>query len=213
MYERIVEHKTKKRAAAAVIGILVAVAVGYYVSPIIKQELWGDDNVQTYTGADIQNTWKSYANAALRFEFKYPIRYYLEEREVGNAERSHFVVTLTEDTEENRLVREGKSPGREGPVAITLDVFQNIENLSADAWVRGMSDSNFKLSPDSKASTVQIGPETAVAYHWSGLYEADSFVFAKNGLIYMATVTYITPEDQTRLDAAGVFATLNFDLR
>ncbi len=212
MYQRIVEHKTKKRAATAVIGIIVAVAMGYYVYPIIKQKLWGATS-ETYTGADIENTWKSYANAALGFGFKYPSRYYLEEREVGNAERSHFVVALTEDNEENRLVREGKSPGREGPIAITVDVFQNLENLSTDAWVRTVGDSNFKLSSDNKASTVQIGPEMATAYHWSGLYEADSFVFAKNGLIYMATVTYIAPGDQTRVDAAGVFATLNFDVR
>jgi len=81
-----------------------------------------------------------YKSIPYRLSFSYPSDYFLEEKNTGSATRSRYTITLYEDTKENRLVREGKSPGREGPVAITVDIFQNLENQSLESWVRGTSD-------------------------------------------------------------------------
>lgn len=60
-----------------------------------------------------------YANEQFGFEFAYPKNYFLEEKEVGNAQRQHYFVSLT--LEDPKTLGEG----RDGPMAITMDVFQN----------------------------------------------------------------------------------------
>lgn len=138
-------------------------------------------------------------SSPVRISFSYPTTYFLEERELGNGERGHSQIMLTEDTEENRLVREGLSPGRDGPVAISIDVIDNeFEQLSLYDWLLSDNRSNFKLSPTGSVSSTTQSGLPALSYHWSGLYEADSVVFSSTNHIILLTVTYITPEDDIR---------------
>ena len=93
-------------------GVLILIAFGYLVfAP-------SESPVQT-------ETVETYSSEKYGIAFSYPQRYFLEEKELGNAERAHHAIILTEDTEENRDVREGRAPGREGPVSITIDFYQN----------------------------------------------------------------------------------------
>ena len=153
---------------------------------------------------------KTYSGGLVGLTFRYPAHYFLEEKTIGNAERWHYAVVLTEDTEENKQVREGNAPGREGPTAITIDSFQNdIDRMSLLDWVRGTSFSNFKLS-DGTYRSESISGTSAVRYDWDGLYRGDSIALSQGDAIYLIQVTYLTPDDQIRKDFSEILKTLEF---
>lgn len=154
-------------------------------------------------------SWNEYNSEKFGLYFKYPAKYFLEEKELGDGHRGHFAIILTEDTEENRLVREGKSPGREGPVAITFDLYQSPEGPTALAWVMGHSGSNFKLS-DGQYSEITIAGKPAISYSWDGLYQADNIVVAHNDYIASIAVTYIFPDEAIRKDFHEMLAYIQF---
>ncbi|MEK7649581.1 MAG: hypothetical protein AAB367_01265 [Patescibacteria group bacterium] len=151
---------------------------------------------------------RTYQNIERGIAFEYPAKYFLEAKEVGNGERWHFVITLTEDTEENRAVREGRAPGREGPVAISFDFYQNnLDTLSLESWLKSTNASNFKLSDGTYINTMVAGRD-AVKYHWSGLYEADNVALATRDAILSIAVTYIDPAESIRQDFENILDTL-----
>ncbi|MEK9131414.1 MAG: hypothetical protein AAB447_00715 [Patescibacteria group bacterium] len=149
-----------------------------------------------------------YLSSEFGIEFFYPKNYFLETKEFGNAERRHVAIILTEDTKENKAVREGRAPGREGPVAITFDLYQNPEGGTPLQWVKGNNNSNYKLSSTGTIRNTIVASESAVAYSFSGLYEADATAFAHRGYMVLATVTYLTPEDQIRKDFTALLKTV-----
>lgn len=141
----------------------------------------------------------TYTSEVHGLTFKYPKTYFLEEQEVGNGERSHYVIILTEDTEENKAVREGRAPGREGPVSVSIDIYQNdLDRLSAENWIKTTSDSNYKMSPDGVLTPYSVSGLPGYIYRWSGLYEAVAVAVSNDRFIYAFTSTYITPEDPIR---------------
>lgn len=153
---------------------------------------------------------KEYVSTHHTLSFKYHDSYYLEEKEVGNGERSHHFISLTEDTEENKQVREGTAPPREGPTAITVDIFQNnLDNMNAEKWITETNNSNFKLSPDGILTKATVGGKEATSYRWSGLYEGKSVVVATPEFVYMFSVSYLTPEDVILRDFDALLATVN----
>lgn len=157
----------------------------------------------------IDSAWKEYSSQAYNIKFRYPAKYFLEAKEVGDGHRAHYRLVLMEDTEEHRLLRDGKLPGREGPPTISIDFFQNnLDKLEAEQWIRGSNDSNFKLSNGSLARASAGGKE-GFAYHWSGLYEGDSIVVSRPDNIIMFSVTYLTPEDEIRQDATAILQSLS----
>lgn len=140
------------------------------------------------------NSIKTYKSISYGISFLYPENYFLEEKPTGNGERSRYTITITEDTKENRLVREGKTEAREGPVSITIDVFQNLENQSAESWIKRTSYSNYKLG-DGNILPITLGGKDALSYRWSGLYEGNSVVFVHKGNVIMMSVTFLSPTD------------------
>ncbi len=139
----------------------------------------------------------------------YPQNYFVTEKEVGNGERRQHLIMLVEDIPGNRDLLEGKIVG-EGPTAITFDVFQNnFEKLSAVQWIKGNSNSNFKLSDGTYKKTTVAGAE-AVSYTWDGLYRGDSTVFEHKQNIIMATVTYLESDDDIRVVFGEVMKSLSF---
>lgn len=155
-------------------------------------------------GAEI----KTYDAPEYGLSFEYPAHYLLSEAELGNGERAQYHIDLIEDTPENRALKAGLSPGRDGPTAISFDIFQNdLDKTGLVAWVKGNSNSNFKLS-DGTYENTEIGGVPAVFYRHSGLYEANAFVFGHDGNIIKATVTYLSPDDPIIGDFSGVLSTL-----
>lgn len=188
--------------------IVVFVALGAYAVVAFRAQ----EAQPQYSGNAQDDNVASYSSSTLRLAFNYPDNYFLEEKDVSTPQRGRYAVILTEDTEENRLVREGKAPGREGPVAITVDVFQNnLEKTIAETWVRSTNDSNYKLSPDGMLTSATVGSKEGVLYSWDGLYGARSVVVADDNFVYMFTVTYLGAEDQIIEDFEQILKTVQFN--
>ena len=134
----------------------------------------------------------TYTSPTYGLTFTYPTGYYLKERESSN-DRPQLSLVLVEDTQENRDVIEGRSTEpREGPTAITVEVYPNTDRLPAEDWVR--ADTNWTVRT-SDAAPIGRGSITGVTYSWSGLYEGKSVVVTKGMRAYVFSVTWMTPED------------------
>ena len=156
-----------------------------------------------------ESAMKSYDAPEFGVSFDYPAHYLLSEEELGTAARGHYRIELIEDTPENRALKAGLAPGREGPPSITFDVFQNnLDKTKLVAWVKGNGNSNFKLSDGTYVDT-EIADTPAVFYQHSGLYEANAFVFTHGGNIIKATATYLTPDDLLLDDFSSILSTLD----
>ncbi len=190
-------NESQNRTFLIIVALIIIAVGGFWYFG-----LRGSESVVPTPSPNPQtSTDKTYSSVKYGIEFTYPANYYLEEKELGNAERTHAAIILTEDTEENRAVREGRSPGREGPTAITVEIFQNLEENSIDKWIRGMNNSNFKLSPDGKLTSTTIGTNIqGLTYRWSGLYEGQSVGILHKDNVILLSVTFLTPEDQIRKD-------------
>lgn len=129
----------------------------------------------------------SYASARHGFSFSHPDAYELAEFDApGSGERAHHVITL---------MRKADLPvpqNGEEPPMITIDIYQNnLDNQTAEDWIRNDSRSNFKLGEGRLSTTV--GGEEALSYRWSGLYEGTTIVVAKPEWMYAFSVTYLEP--------------------
>lgn len=198
-----------KTVSVIAIGAIVALGGAYLFMSAQNQDIL-PSSPNGNVAQDETEDWNTYTNEEFGFEFRYPKIYFLEEREVGDARRANYFIMLTEDTEENRLVREGKAPEREGPLAITFDIYQNnLDKLSLVKWLTGTDDSNFKLGNGTYGTTTISGRE-AVVYKWSGLYVADNIAFEHADSIFSVAVTYMNPDDEIRKDFPKILATLRF---
>jgi hypothetical protein len=174
---------------------------------VIAFLVWGGFKI--YESEESARELKTYSSKELSFQ--YPAKYFLEEKIVNEAQRFHKRIILTEDTEENRLVREGKTPPREGPVAITVDVFQNnLDKMTLMQFVTGTNDSNYKLGAG-KVSTTTIGSLEGLEYFWSGLYEGRSFVLSSKDFIYHFAATFMNYNDAILHDFETIIGTVNLN--
>ncbi len=188
---------TKKNLIILLIILVVSGGIYVYFRDSITKEPQENEGLYAYSSQNF--------DLALR----YPRPYFLTERNESSSERLKSALILALDTPENRRVMSGEEPGREFPPTITIGIYQNLENYTAEEWVRGMSFSNFKLS-DGKLSTTTVGEELALAYTATGLYENKNIVLARNNLIYMFTVFYFSPTDQIIKDFDSLLKTVKF---
>src|SRR3989338_6659746 len=144
----------------AIIALLVA---GNYIYAKMNNKVAiPDTNVQSMLGM--------YDNATYGISFKYPENYVLSERNTGNGERASHNITLMDKTDAANI-----PVGGEGPVAITVDIFQNnLDTQTVENWINNSSASNYKLSPDGALSPATVGGASALAYGWDGLYRGAS---------------------------------------
>lgn len=153
---------------------------------------------------DVPEIFVTQVSRAVRFQ--YPTSYILTEKEVGNAERTHYVITLIKASD----AQNGDKENAEGPRAITFDFYQNKEKLTPEQWVRQSSFSNFKLSPDSKLEQLPFGGAPAVSYRWNGLYSGQSLVTTTSGDILVISVTYDGESDVRLTDYKRLLSTVEF---
>lgn len=179
---------TTRQIVFAILGLLVTFGLVYFV--VVN---WAPvENEQT----------KFFENQVLGLSFSYPSRYKLTEREVGNAERGHYQIMLAM----SETPSEPEIP-REGPPAITIDIYQNnLDRQSLTDWL-DTNDSNYKQAISPLASTTIVGQE-AVRYTWDGLYRGDTTAFVYGSNIFAFTVTYLGVEDQIRNDYQAVLSSL-----
>lgn len=175
----------------AVLVILIGLVV--YMAPRVSQQ----------ADSSSASAWQEFGMPAYDgLHFWYPPTLNLATRDFGNGERGHMQVVLTEKTAV--YPQDG-----EGPPAISIDIFQNMEGNTTGQWVQGMSYSNFKLS-DGDLSPVEIGDETGLTYSWSGLYEGRSVVVARKDYVFMLSVTYLTPNDTLIQNFEDILKTVEF---
>lgn len=136
---------------------------------------------------------QKYENGAYGISFEYGSGYFLKERDAGTAERPQLAIILVEDTQENREVLEGRAPEpRDGPTAISIDVYPNPDRLTAEDWVR--ADMNWTVRT-SEAAPIGRGSIAGVTYSWSGLYEGKTVIVTEGTLAYVFSVTWLAPTD------------------
>jgi len=146
----------------------------------------------------------TYSSSIYGISFSYSDTYALLEREAGNGERYHYVITLIDKDALANVPADG-----EGPPAISIDIFQNnLEKQKVEEWIRGNSFSNFKLSPDNALASTTVAGTEAYAYTWDGLYRGESTVFAHKENIIMMSVTSLSPADAIRADFSDILASL-----
>ena len=157
----------------------------------------------TTTGDEIV----TYVNVPNKISFTYPSDLYLKEvSRVG--ESPELSVVLVEDTKENRDVIEGRADTpREGPISITVEIYENDDDLEAREW---MTQSTNWTIANSSATPATVGGEEGVMYTWSGLYEGKSIVISKNSKVYVFTVTWMTEEDELLKDFNEIINSVSF---
>jgi len=132
-----------------------------------------------------------YQNREHDFSFRYPLGFMLTEQERGDAHRGHYQITLVRDEDVNI------PEGGEGPIAVTVDVYQNnIDKQPVMNWITTTNIANIKLG-DGMLEKRTVGGEEAYTNTWSGLYEGKTTTFAHGDDIIAVTVTWMTPEDTT----------------
>lgn len=147
---------------------------------------------------------KKYNSREVGVAFYYPDKYFLEDRKVGSGER---VIVLTEDTEENRLVREGLSEGREGGVAISIAIHKSTSSTTPIEWVKTNKVSNFSLLMG-EFDEGKVAGKDALFYITDGLYTTDNLVIVRGSDIVHISVNYLTLEDPIRKDLSKILKTL-----
>lgn len=180
------------------IGLLLVVLFG-----LIYFSRSQTTNKNPYTG-------KTFTSHAYGISFSYPENYFLEEKETGTPQRSRHSIIITKDTKENRLLREGKSEDRKEPTSITIDIYKNFENQNAETWIKGNSNSNYKLG-DNEIQTITVSGIDALSYRWNGLYGGNSIVLRHKGNIVMMSVTFLELSDEIVRVFESVIETLSLE--
>ena len=149
-----------------------------------------------------------YGSDTYGISFAYPTFYYLRESEAGTAERPQGSIVLVEDTEENRNLLDGVSTEpREGPTSITIDIYENPDQLSALAWVE--RDTNWTIS-NRATTTVAVGGFEGISFVWDGLYAGKTVIVAADGKAYVFSVTWMTDQDRIISDFSALLETVGF---
>jgi hypothetical protein len=188
------------------VGTLVVVGLGVFAYTNYgpgQESSNGDDS-----GEEQVTTLETYNSSELGLSFTYPVSYTLTTHKDGNAERSWTTLTLIE----THILEEYEQSGAmEGPPAIAVQVFDNIEELGLEEWVTTTSYSNYKLATDPTLLQGEVAGEPAVAYQHSGLYETNAVVVARGGKIYLFSVSWLTQEDKNINDFGDLLESVRFN--
>lgn len=183
-------HMNMKTGIAVAIALVVVIG-GFFLlngrAPVAVPELPAPSNENL----------KAYSNEEYGISFSYPSDLYLFERsDGGTPERPQLSLFLVEDTEENRAVLEGRTTEpREGPIGITVDVYQNPEKLSAEEWLQ--NDTTWTVA-NSTAEPITVAGREGVTFTWSGLYEGKTVVVTEGDKMYVFASTWMSEGDWTR---------------
>jgi hypothetical protein len=137
--------------------------------------------------------------------FNFPDNYAVKDHDSTSGAKHHTIVI----GDKNEL--SSTTPNSEGPMVMTMDIYDNPSKQAADKWIKNNDFSNYKLSQNAPLSTTTVAGIPAYAYPWDGLYKSLSIVFPENGKMYMLSVNYNSTSDQLYKDFAGVVASIQFD--
>ncbi|HVU75535.1 MAG TPA: hypothetical protein VHD38_01700 [Candidatus Paceibacterota bacterium] len=150
-----------------------------------------------YSAITYRTPQKSYESTAYGISFSYPETYTLQESDISEGAKHHEISLI-----DTKALASAPSES-EGPTAMTFDIYP-ANGKDTETWIEQTQASNFNLSVDKQMHDATVDGTPAVAYTWDGLYRGNSFVFAHKGNIVMASVTYMTTDDQILKDFTGV---------
>ena len=193
-----------KRILIGIVALAVLAGGGYYLYNSAAPETPESTN----GNAEEKVVLTTFSSDELGLSFDYPASYTLETQADGNEERSWTTLIMVETS----ILEEYEASGAmEGPPAITVQVFDNVEEYELEEWITTTSYSNYKLATDEVLLQGEVGGEPARAYAYSGLYENNSIVVAHEGKIYMFTVSWLTQDDKNIYDFGNLLESVNFD--
>ena len=193
-----------KRILIGIVALAVLAGGGYYLYNSAAPETPESTN----GNAEEKVVLTTFSSDELGLSFDYPASYTLETQADGNEERSWTTLIMVETS----ILEEYEASGAmEGPPAITVQVFDNVEEYELEEWITTTSYSNYKLATDEVLLQGEVGGEPARAYAYSGLYENNSIVVAHEGRIYMFTVSWLTQDDQNINDFGNLLESVKFD--
>lgn len=165
------------------LGIILIITAGLYIFFTPQKSV---SVIPASQGGAVEEAFslRAYANDMYGVTFTYPSNYVLSE-----AEHDGYHSIFLTDKKDLPAPQNG-----EGPPGISLVIYKNTDQAPLVSWLKSAEGSNFNLANGMYASTTVSG-ETAVSYHWSGLYEGSSVAFALNNYIFIGSVTYIAPDD------------------
>lgn len=165
-----------KKSYNILLVVLIVAVAGWFASKQINT-----------IPAPVSDGLLQYSSAEYSISFSYPDTYVLNELDAPGSElRKHHVITL---------MRRDELPaveGGEGPTYIALEMYQNnLDNQTAEGWIKNTSESNYKLGDGTLTSITLANGLPATSYRWSGLYEGTTIVTAQPKWVYALTVTYM----------------------
>ena len=193
-----------KQILMGIVALAVLAGGGYYLYNSATPET--PENTDGNAEEEVVLT--TFSSDELGLSFDYPASYTLETQADGNEERSWTTLVIIEASIREEYEASG---AMEGPPAITVQVFENIEGYELEEWITTTSYSNYKLATDEVLLEGEVGGEPARAYAYSGLYENNSIVVAHEGKIYMFTVSWLTQDDKNIYDFGNLLESVNFD--
>jgi hypothetical protein len=101
-------------------------------------------------------------------------------------------------------------PAREGPPAITLEVFQNSDDSTLDSWVASSERSNAPVGAALEPTI--IGERAGLRYAWDGLYASESVVVMGDGRVYVFSYGRLADDDGYQKDFDALLKTVDFSL-
>ena len=139
--------------------------------------------------------------------FKYPSTYVAISPEMLELMAEETVTLFDKDDYEDL---QNSTEPREGPISITVQVFDNPNNDSAGTWITEQASSVNYDADLGRLQPREVGSEDGVAYRFTGLYEGDATAFAHGGKIYLFSVTWMGPNDAIRSDFEDVLSSIRF---
>ena len=183
------------------IGVLAVLGLFFY-TPVVQEPALQEEHEEQ------EATPVTFNSNELGLMFVYPGTYTLQTHEIGNDERMWTALTLIDTEILQQAIENGAS---EGPPAIAIQVFDNVEEYSLEEWIKGTSYSNYKLAiTDDTLTPTIVGGKEALAYRYSGLFETNATVVAQGDKIYMFSVDWLTPQDVNIHDFEHLLETVSF---
>lgn len=196
---------TPKRTFLVMVMLFVAIAGGLYYAtsrPVVAPAP-GEALPQPENAPETQTQrYTSFTGLS----FTYPADYIAITPEFPD-EAAQEVVTLFTKSDYEEL--QASTEPREGPTAISLQVFSNEANLAPQEWVA----QNAGLANYSEAlaapRAVSVDDQDALRYRFTGLYEGDAVAVAHGGYLYLFSVTWMDAAAEIRGDFESVLASVS----
>ena len=187
-------------ATLAVLGIGVFAYTNQSAAPEPVNTTNGQGEEETAT--------QTYTSPQLGLTFDYPEEYTLESHDDGNGERSWTTLVLVETAVREEYEASG---AKEGPPAIAVQVFDNVEELELEEWITTTSYSNYTLATDPELLQGEVDGEPARAYDFDGLYQNTAVVVAHEGKVYLFTAAWLTEEDRNLDEFGNILDSVTFN--